>query len=309
MLLKSNSCGVTCMASVSGKSGKNLVAGSSVAGYFANGEDARRAIDALLDEGFDIREIGAAFHSRVRRDSMLALEEEPTRRMSKSDDSMAGVASGSSGVTPSGLSTGGGTAIAGSHKPGPITGAEIPSGLPTNIPSELPTDAEVRVTKSKKGPVMAAQTSSVSKEDERSWRERLETVFGRQSTMGSMAASRKFGTGEGHLEGIADYAYSSSAFEQSFTRMGIPPEHARRVAQELQRGGAVVTVKAGGRAAEAESVLLRNHGIIRYETPAARREPSRDMGHTGGRMEIFGEVHRVYPNYVPQGKQIARNAS
>lgn len=297
------------MASVSEKSSNDSVAGGTVAGYFARGEDARRAIDELMDQGFDVREIGAAFHSRVRRGSMLDAEEAPSRRAAGSD-SVAGVASGSGGVTPSGLSTGGGTGIEGAHKPGPITGGEIPSDLPTEIPSELPTDAEVRADRKRQEAFYAGRPASAStNEDGRSWRERLETVFERRSGTGQTAADQKFGTGEGHLGDIADYAYSSSAFEQSFTGLGIPPDHAMRVAQELRRGGAVVTVKAAARSREAESILLRNHGIIRYETPAPRREPRGASDDEEARMEIFGEMHRVYPNYVPRDRQIGRKAS
>lgn len=297
------------MASASEMGSKTPVAGGTVAGYFVRSEDARSAIDALMDRGFDVREIGAAFHSRVRRDPMLAVEEEPSRRMSSSDDSIAGVASGSRAVTPSGLSTGAGTGIPGLHRPGPITGAELPSDLPREIPSALPTDSEARAMRGQKESesLMPASPQDACDEDERSWRERLESVFGRERSTGRMAASRKFGTGEGHLGDIADYAYSNRAFEQSFASMGIPPEHARRLAHELQQGGAVVTVKAGARTAEAESALLQHHGVIRYEAPLARRELREDTG--AARMEIFGEVHRVYPNYVPPQRQIARKAS
>ena len=297
------------MASASETGGRAPVAGGTVAGYFARGEDARLAIDELIEKGFDVREIGAAFHSRAQEDPILAVEEEPSRRMSDSDNSIAGVASGSRAVTPSGLSTGGGATMEGAHRPGPITGAEVPPELPREIPSTLPTDAEARATLPRKGLRKAASPEGAPDENARSWRDRLETVFGRESGTGRMAESRKFGTGEGHLGDIADYPYSNTAFEQSFAGMGIPPEHARRVAHELQHGGAVVTVKVGARAAEAESVLLRNHGIIRYETPAARREPIAAQSETAARMEIFGEVHRVYPNYVPPDRQIARKAS
>jgi len=297
------------VADVSEGSGVNFTDGGTVAGYFARGEDARCAVDALIGKGFDAREIGAAFHSRLRESAARAEEDEPMRRTSASDHSFAGVASGTEGVTPSGLSTGGGTGISGAHRPGPISGSEIPQDLPTEIPHELPTDAEVRAMKSGRSMPNAALPVSTPNQDERIWRARLETVFGRESGTGRPVESRKPETGGGHLGDIADYAYSSSAFEQSFAGMGIPLEQAQRMAQELQRGGAVVTVKAGARAAEAESEMLRNHGVIRYGAPTERRESGSGRDNADLRVEVFGEVRRVYPNYAPPERQIARKAS
>ena len=72
-----------------------------------------------------------------------------------------------------------------------------------------------------------------------------------------------------------EYAYSGSAFENSFSGMGIPPDHARRLSRELRRGGAVVTVNAGPRTREVEEIMERNHGVIRYESAPAGDEPAR----------------------------------
>jgi hypothetical protein len=301
------------MASAIEKGGKNPT--GAVASYFVSGEEAQHAIDALLDEGFNVSEIGAAFHSRAQRVSLRAVEEEPLRRTSGSDVSFGGAASGTGGVTPSGLSTGGGTGISGAHRPGPIPGSEIPPGLPTNIRSELPTDAEVETFSERKatGKKPGATQEMQGAEDKKSWRDRLETVFGRGSAGEQGPAKgnqgQKFGAGEGHLGEIVDYPYSSLAFEQSFTSMGIPPEHARRLAQELQRGGAVVTVKAGSKGAAAEAIFQRHHGIIRYESEPALREVMGGRGDVNYRMEIFGEVRRVYPGYAQAEKQSQRKAS
>lgn len=267
-LLESEPGGVMRMASINEKGERISVAGDAVAGYFASGEDARRAIDALVERGFDVRQIGAAFHSRFQREPILPVEEEMERRISGQDDSVAGVASGSRAVTPSGLSTGGGMEIPGARRPGPITGAEIPPDLPREIPSELPTEVGVRA-------------------------------------MGN----RKVEAGEGHLGESSAPSYSSAAFEKSFTAMGIPPEHARRLAQALRRGGAVVTVSAGARAAEAETVLLQNHGIIRYQTPSGRMEPVSPTSPADVHLEIFGALRRLYSNYLPPERQIERKAS
>lgn len=245
-----------------------------VAGYFAKAEDANQAIRELMDEGFGLSEIGAAFHSGAsqRRDSGPGLSPSstataaaaPTKRNPGSGEDEggfpmrsegnqelhpAGATSDTQAVSPWGLFTGGGTPFAGASRPGPITGSEIPRDLPRDIPSELASGAESRAS---------------------------------------------------------SHAYSCSAFENSFTGMGIPAEHSRRLARELQAGGAVVTVKAGSRTAAAEEIMGRNHGRIRYES--APQQMKTDM-ESGGRVDVFGEVHRAYPGHMPGEDVRERKAS
>ncbi|MGB7189201.1 MAG: hypothetical protein WBD10_03625 [Acidobacteriaceae bacterium] len=235
---------------------KGAMAGGTVAAYFANGEDAHRAIQELVDEGFDANQIGAALHSSAMAgfSSPFAgrpVNDLPIRPLGGPAASNAGPKSDTSAVFPWGLSTGGGTPFAGSPtRPGPIPGGEIPSTLPHEIPSELPHEIP--------------------------------------SELASDSASRV---------SSRDYAYSGSAFESSFSGMGIPPDHARRLSRELQRGGAVVTMKAGPKAPAAEEILERHHGVIRYEsaTAAGGEKPRRAENE---RVQVFGEVHRVYPGQV-----------
>lgn len=228
---------------------RGAMAGGTVAGYFANGEDARRAIHELADEGFDPRQVGAAFHSSAMGSGSKpfyerAVNDLPIHTAGGPDKSDGGPQSDTHAVSPWGLTTwGAGTPFIGSPtEPPPIPGAETPSTLPREIPSELPSQ------------------------------------FDRPASP-------------------HDYVYSGAAFERSFSGMGIPPEHARRLARELQRGGAVVTVDAGPKQSAAEQILARNHGIIRYESaPAAGgQEPARGEEE---RVHVFGEVYRVYPDHV-----------
>lgn len=109
-------------------------------------------------------------------------------------------------------------------------------------------------------------------------------------------------------EFASEHAYSGSAFESSFCGMGIPAEHARRLARELGQGGAVVTVKTGGRAEAAEAVMQRHNGVVRYESAPAAGEAWTGEGSPESRVQVFGEVHRVYPGYVP-GREQERKAS
>ena len=314
----------------------NTTASGTVAGYFASGDDAHRAINELLEEGFSSREIGAAFHgdsslrSSSSQPSAQAVNDLPIRSVASADTTPAGAASGTNAVSPWGLSTGGGTVIAGATAPGPIPGGEIPSGLPSNIPSELASDADNRTSRisSPKSPKQAAGGNvpatggfHETREEMRkhgSWWEKLKHVFGGERTDAaakrepvSDKSSLNFGTGEGHLGTYADhdYAYSGSAFESSFSGMGIPREHAQRLSRELRRGGAVVTVRAGSKNAAAEAVMERNHGTIRYESGTAAGETALDSGNQEERVEIFGEVHRAYPGYVTADDVRDRKAS
>lgn len=242
--------------------GRTGQAKETVAGHFASADDATNAIHELVDDGFPINEIGAAFH-----DASLQQERGPTSPsrgpaggpvvgdfplQSKKDrvGNLTGVTSGTDAVRPWGLFTGGGKQFMGAERPGPITGSEIPPDIPRELPSDL--------------------------------------------------------APEGRNRAAGSYAYSSSAFENSFAGMGIPLEHARRLSGELRRGGAVVTVRAGQRTPAAEQIMERNHGTIRYDSGPVAVEEDRD---TGEQVDVFGEMHRVYPGHIPAEDTRRRKAS
>lgn len=228
-----------------------------VAGYFARHEDANQAIRELMDEGFGLSEIGAAFHdASLQQDRGSATPaggsiEGDFPLQSKKDrvGNLTGVTSGTQAVRPWGLFTGGGKQFMGAERPGPITGSEVPPDLPRDVPSDLDAKGESRAS---------------------------------------------------------SHAYSASAFENSFAGMGVPSEHARRLSSELRRGGAVVTVKAGQKTPAAEQIMERNHGVIRYDSGPVAVEDTRD---TGAQVDVFGEIHRVYPGYIPAEDARRRKAS
>lgn len=302
------------MASSSLNPGKTGT-GGTVAGYFANGDDAHRAINDLVEEGFSAREIGAAFHDGglIQPSTTSSVEgidqaadESRLRTERRSDSTPAGAASGTKAVSPSGLSTGGGTTFSGASSPGPIPGSEVPPDLPRDVPSELGSEASSTTSSSGRAP-----------EAEGRWG-KLKHVFGGGEHETSShhepapdKSSQNFGTGEGQLNltSSRDYAYSGSAFESSFSGMGIPQDHARRLARDLRRGGAVVTVRAGSKNATAETIMERNRGVIRYESQAAPTESALDTHNQPTRVEVFGEVHRVYPGYIPEEEVRSRKAS
>lgn len=325
----------TCMSSSTWNTG-STESGGTVAGYFTNGDDAHRAINELVEQGFSAREIGAAFHNgglsrqsslnRGVEDIEIASDESRLRMQSRSDTNPAGAASDTQAVSPWGLSTGGGTPISGATQPGPIPGSEIPPELPRDIPSELGSDAGSRSFSSGRVPV-AETTSSTAGSTPReigresgkeTWWDKLKHVFGggehtdtsarREPVSGKSA--QNYGTGEGRLDLTSgrDYIYSGSAFESSFTGMGIAQDHARRLAHDLRRGGAVVTVRAGSRNTEAENIIRHNNGTVRYESQLAP-ESAREGDDRESRVEVFGEVYRVYPGYIPQEDVRSRKAS
>jgi hypothetical protein len=155
-----------------------------------------------------------------------------------------------------------------------------------------------------------------------SWWEKLKHLFtDDESTAARMAdekakSEQKFGTGEGEL-GLAsdvpmaqannlnddyDYAYSPAEFEGSLTSLGLDQRQARAFARELGAQGAIVTVAAGDRLSDAERILERNNGRIRYEEDAAYEGGTLEdaVSSTQGsydpreRIQLFGEVRRAY---------------
>jgi hypothetical protein len=304
----------------------NSSTGGTVVAWFDSGEDAQRAIDELLNEGFPVNEIGAAFHSAASASALSSgspvrpfIHDTPsTIGNVGSGTTISGASSDTSGVTPSGLSTGSGTGTSGASRPGPIPGSEIPSDLPTNIPSTLRSSTrapmsdyfldqsrvdEPRVVRSTTVPV-ARDLDEENQDEGPSWWDKLKHIFSGEETdvrtRRKAVADNSFGTGKGRLQTYpeSDYPYSGSAFETSFTGMGIPQAYAQRLAQEIGRGGAIVTVNAGGLNAKAERILEQNHGRIRYEADTVANDETWETGPENARVQIFGHVQRVYPGNV-----------
>ncbi|HTY82659.1 MAG TPA: hypothetical protein VMB19_00495 [Silvibacterium sp.] len=322
-------------------SDSNSTASGTVVAYFASGQDAQSAINELVDEGFPVDEIGAAFHSRGASGATSETGTiSPTRHRHDEMNQVGSVASGAgtsgaesgtSGVTPAGLATGAGTGFTGAPRPGPIPGSEIPSYIPSELPSgiassntprtveeeRLKHDASYANLSASPAPSGTGWTGTEPRAGE-SWWDKLKDVFsgkthGKREPQSDKGAAN-FGTGEGQLglveyEAVEyDYPYSGSAFESSFSSMGIPASHARRLSNIIRGGGAIVTVNAESRLAEAEKILERNHGQIREESglpvpgeaSLASSEPSR--------VAVFGRVQRVYPGYFASD-QPTRKAS
>lgn len=338
-----------------------------VVGFFRNGEDAHRAINELLDEGFRAGEIGAAFRSgpggtgaggdtstgsistspgMAGRDISTTVSPGTTG----SGSGITGAASDTSAVNPGALATGSGTWAAGAGRP-------LPSGNTPHHPQYLHPEDNARAAAEARTPAgepfenrsvaLGTETRAGSEtgqpnggqrltpgdfpstggfhdepegnareEEGGSWWDKLKHSFaGHESTSEGQFAdseSMNFGTGEGHLGAMQaqyEYPYSGRAFENSFSGMGLPQEHSHRLASELRRGGAIVSVNATGRVSEAERILERNNGSIRYEDPGLAEEGADQFNDEGERVQVFGEVQRVYPGYMGKDDLRSRKAS
>jgi hypothetical protein len=295
-------------------------------GYFADGEDAHRAINELLEQGFRPSEIGAAFHSgpatASNNGSLADTELRPAAGFDAEEGSStgSGPASDTSAVTPAGLSTGAGTANSGAGRPGPIPGSELPSGLPSTLPhtikSTIPSTLHPENTATPINDYPATGGfHEIVRSESPNWWERLKHVFGESSRQNPIEdkTSMNFGTGEGHLGTYPDYdyAYSGAAFESAFFGMGIPSAHAHQLSVRIGGGGAIITVDAGALNTNAEEILERNHGRVRYESEESKSSPSLETSRaiTEGRVQLFGRVQSVYPGYVSSTGSATRKAS
>lgn len=283
---------------------RNNLANEVVVAYFARSEDAQRAIDDLLAKGFESRQIGAAF--RGRNSAVPTLQDDDAMRAADTSDTLgSGPTSTTSAVTPAGLATGAGSVISGAGKPGPIPGSDIPRHRSTTLAKDA-----APVTNA-----LPATGSFHEIPDENNWWLKLKHLFGSDSERESNdqklvnKTSMNFGTGEGHLAAYPennDYEYSGSAFEGAFSGMGVPQGQARSLVGELRNGGAIVTIAATGRIADAENICERNNGRVRYEATAANTS-SEDV--PGERVQVFGEVSRAYPGYLTDRNAPSRKAS
>jgi len=170
-------------------------------------------------------------------------------------------------------------------------------------------------------PYNEAERLNKDPHENESWWEKLKHLFTDDESTSTQRASdkakseAKFGTGEGDL-GLTsdrsaaqadnyedyDYAYSPADFEGSLTSLGLDPRQSRAFARELGARGAIITVAAGDRIADAERILERNNGRIRYEEDTAYESGTLEnpVSSTQGsydpreRIQLFGEVRRAY---------------
>jgi hypothetical protein len=279
---------------------------NTVLGYFADGADAYRAINELIDEGFTASEMGAAFRTRRTGEGRQPAAVGELRNIRELTDdnpalsgSVGGPASGDEAVTPAGLAPGSGNSFPGAPStPPPIPGAEIPSTIPStlkhDLPETLPHD-------------LPSTLRSTGDSDDR-WVDHLHRTYGSNTAETARnrntaaAGKQKFGTGEGTLGLVPEYDFSESTFEGSFSGMGLGPDVARSLSGELSRGGAVITINAGERSSLAEAIVERNHGRVRFEYAAGTTSPMLDQE---SRVQVYGSMR----NYYRPDESLHRKAS
>jgi hypothetical protein len=269
-----------------------------VVGYFSSNRDASRAIAELIDEGFQVPELGAAF--RCSRPVMGVTDGGRARGPGENlptSGSVGGVASHDEALTPAGLASGSGSSFPAPVRKEPIPGSSIPSTLEHELPHDLPSTLRheseaVPMPESRKTAVPAASIDGMEFDEqwegEESRCDQMRRIFAEKpaNSGATRSSSMKFGAGEGRLY---DVEYSEPSFENSFVGMGLNASEARSLSAALNRGGAVVSVTSGGRASLAEGIIERNHGRVRFDSFAEMAEPV-----DGNQIEIYGRMHRYY---------------
>ncbi len=111
-----------------------------------------------------------------------------------------------------------------------------------------------------------------------------------------------------------DKGYESNDVHGSFAGMSIPESSSRYFGQKLNNSeeGAVVTVQAGSRAAEAEAILVQNGGDLgsaNAEQDFAATGSEATAGTVAGetkRIQLLGEVLRVHKERISRGEVVIR---
>jgi hypothetical protein len=263
-----------------------------IAGYFADGADACRAINELIDEGFLASEIGAAFRAQradaLKPNAVTGGARELAERNPSTSGSVGGPATHDEAVQPAGLAPGSGNASPAPVGPGPIPGSVTPANPRHDLPSELHAQAEIAAAQAVRSSRSRSEAHAQRQED---WQEGMKRIFRETQESGarqpSGSSSLKFGAGEGHL--FADNEYSAPTFESAFAGMGLGWDEARSLSSELNCGGAVVAVFPSDRASLAEGILERNHGRVRFDTVPRRGERCDDP-----RVDVYGRMCGYY---------------
>ena len=270
---------------------------SLVVGYFADGADAYRAINELIDEGFRASEIGAAFRApRAGAEQPAAGELKSVRELTDRNPAVSGTLGGPASRRP-------GRAA---RRPCARLRQRIPRcALDARADPRLRDSLHAQARSPRDAPSRFAQHAARGQPGNEPWLEHLHRNWGSSTAETAKnrntaaAGNQKFGTGEATL-GL-EHSWSEPAFETSFTGMGLTPEHARSLSGELGRGGAVLTVTAGERSSLAEAILERNHGRVRFEQAAGAttlRPSDRESP-----VQIYGSMSNYYRSDTEQKKK------
>jgi hypothetical protein len=102
---------------------------------------------------------------------------------------------------------------------------------------------------------------------------------------------------QGHEGEPAPAERRADDFESSLSQLRISSERARRLAQDLAPCDAIVTVNAGTRRHDAESLLEQNGALIEHEQNLQPTAAPEKPGH----IQLFGEELRVHKDKISSG--------
>ncbi len=309
---------------------------SIIAGYFPAGDDAHRAINALLDEGFLPEQIGAAFHTGSQGgastqsgtgnatgnaagavlggDSMRAELGTTVSTSQRTDNTIAGAASDDSAVQPAGIATGSGSPFLSVGRPGPISGSSLEhTGLPSELVHELP-DSSPRASSGDSfantaAPVTpAARTGSAPQHHlqhtDTSWGAKIKHLFQPKqhdspatTTAATTSESQNFGTGEGSLGIAPPYGHPYAATD--FERSVSSAGVAPEHSQHISRrlsGGGAVVTVQSTGRTSEVERIFERH---HGHVRFASSTFEDAPAYSGGdaRVEVFGHLEHIYPNY------------
>jgi len=102
----------------------------------------------------------------------------------------------------------------------------------------------------------------------------------------------------------ADYDTDTSDLHGSFTAINVPENRARYFFHRLRESsnGAVVTVQAGGRSDEAESILSRYKGDFGQNAESYDYTRNASRNQSPEKIQLLGEVLRVHKDRVNRGE-------
>ena len=132
--------------------------------------------------------------------------------------------------------------------------------------------------------------------------ERFKSFFDSSDVEPYADESSRSSTASHEITGPGSYEYGTEDFSESLSGLNVPEERSRYFGHRFSSGsqGAVVTVSASGREAEAEQILTQNGGDVGadttgydYSTPVANEGQRR--------IQLLGEVLRVQKDRVSRG--------
>jgi len=149
----------------------------------------------------------------------------------------------------------------------------------------------------------SSRGSAAGTKKEGTW-DKLKDFFGVDSDVESYADERERNPAAAHeITDANTYGYEREDFSHSLSGMSIPEEQSRYFGHRLGSSeGAVVTVTANERAAEAQEILQAQGGDIGTGSAGYDYSSKQDTVEQPQRIELLGEVLRVHRERIRRGE-------